>query len=507
MPEARITIKPEIEKLKRRVEKLEERKSAHKLLDIGSKKAVLVGIDEYVDSSINNLQFSVNDVKSFCEILIDSDRGQYDSENVKLLIGESQEGEKPNRSNIMSSITALSRTASAEDSILFYFSGHGIEERKKSYLLPLDSRINVLKDTAIPIEWIKKILMDSNARAKIIILDACHAGAIIGKAESGRMTQSFHETIFPAPEGFVVLSSCKTNEVSHEWPAKEHGVFSYFLVEGLQGVADKDRNGAITITDASNYVTEKVRNWAFKNSKEQNPTLECKVSGDILLVMVPKEQAIPETTLIDKSIIQSIRITQQTIGTVSVKHQSLTSALDEATESYLPKAESICGQLLDFFEADEIVWEDSKIRFPAGLIQRGYRQTNSEVEYWLEVVFNYKRQNWALVDSVIARLDGLYSPSWVGLSYYFGSKMNLKLLVKQCKQRNFDIKSFMPSPEGKLGVITQGWGSSGSRITFQNTERGSWLRIAPLHDYRLDREFYETIKPENILDFLKGCFH
>ena len=474
-------------------------------LEIGNKKAVLVGINQYVDSSINKLNYSVDDVKSFYEILLDPKRGQYDSENIKLLIDDNQEREKPSRSDIMSAITSLSRSASSEDSILFYFSGHGIEEEGKSYLLPFDSRVNVLKDTAISIEWTKKTLMDSNARAKIVILDACHAGALIGKAESGRMTKSFHESIFPAPEGFAVLSSCKMKEVSYEWPEKKHSVFSYFLIEGLKGVADKDRNGAITVTDASNYVSEKVKNWAFKNSKEQNPTLECRISGDIMLVMVPKEEVALETTPIDKSVVQSIKITQESIGTLSTEYSSLGTVLGEATEPYLHNAERICGELLNFFEPNEIVRQDSKIKFPVGLIQMGYRHKKEIVEYWLEIIFDYQRKNWMLVDSVITHLDDLYMPGWDNLTYNFGSKFNLNLLAKLCKQRGFKIPSYSPPPNGKLVISTQGWGSSNSRIIFRNTEEGSWLEISPSYDPHFDRQFYETIKPENVLDFVGGC--
>lgn len=107
---------------------------------------------------------------------------------------------KPVRSNIMSSIKSLAETASGEDSILFFFSGHGIEKDEKSYLLPSDSRLNVLDDTAIYIAWIRDTLLASNARVKIVILDACHAGALIGKAESGRMTKAFQQSIFPPPD-------------------------------------------------------------------------------------------------------------------------------------------------------------------------------------------------------------------------------------------------------------------------------------------------------------------
>jgi len=272
------------------------------ILRIQNKKAVLVGINRYSDNGIRSLNYSVADVKSFFKIIADTDRSGYSPQEIKVLIDNSEKREEPSRSNIMSATISLANGANIEDSILFYFSGHGLEEGGKSYLLPSDSRVNILKDTAIPIEWIKDTLNKSAARVKIVILDACHSGPLIGKETTGIMTKGFHDSIFPPPEGFVVLSSCKLNEVSWEWPEKEQGVFSYFLVEGLKGEADKDKDGRITITEVNNYTSEKVKHWGFINSKQQSPTFECKISGDILLIQTRKviEEAIHETIETDE---------------------------------------------------------------------------------------------------------------------------------------------------------------------------------------------------------------
>jgi len=473
-------------------------------LRIGDKKAVLVGINQYSDDGVAGLNYSANDVKSFFDILVDNDRGQYDPRNVKLLVDNGQD--HPTRSNVMSAITSLSRSANAEDSILFYFSGHGIEEDRVGYVLPSDSRVNVLKDTAIKISWVKEALAASDARVKILVLDACHAGALIGKAESGRMTKIFHASIFPPPEGFAVLSSCKLDEVSYEWPDQQHSVFSYFLLEGLRGAADRDRDNIISVTDASNYVSEKVKDWGFRNSKQQSPTLECKISGDILLVRVPREEMVPELAPRDKGVIASIIITQKNIGTVSTEDQSQTEALEEASAMYLENADRICGRLIEFFQPNEISREEWKITFPAGLIEMAYSGTDSEIDFWLKMTFPYSKKNWKLTDAIIESLSGTYDFDWDMLVYRFRSKLNLDLLVKRCKQRGFKIVSFRPPPGEKLEIIAAGWGSSESQIVFWNTKSKSSLRISPISESRLARKFYETVKPENVLEFLSGCF-
>lgn len=190
------------------------------LIEIGNRLALLVGINKYDDSSINELHFSVKDISGLQEILVDPDKGRYDANDIRVLSDEN--AEKPTRNNILSKLTTMSRTANPEDSILFYFSGHGHEDGGKPFLLGSDSYRNTIENTALPNELIRKAMESSLARVKIIIIDACHSGAIKGVKDSGIMTKSFFDSFFPPPEGFVVLTSCKLGECSYEWDEKEH---------------------------------------------------------------------------------------------------------------------------------------------------------------------------------------------------------------------------------------------------------------------------------------------
>jgi len=219
------------------------------------------------------LKFCVNDIKSLHEVLIQPDRGGYDKAGALLLVDGSGRDSLPTRSNIMSRITSVAKMAEPEDTILFAFSGHGMEENETSYLLPADAQTGVLEETAIPVKWIKEKLGHASARARIIILDACHAGAIIGKADAGRMTEKFSNEISDLGEGFAMLSSCRLKEFSYEWEEKQYGVFSHFLCEGLRGYADADQDGIVTVPEASKYVTQKVKEWAFKKGVQQSPLL------------------------------------------------------------------------------------------------------------------------------------------------------------------------------------------------------------------------------------------
>jgi len=250
------------------------------------RRALLIGINHYyLDDTIGNLQYCVNDVVELDKILSDELRGDF---STQLLHSEIDNVKRlPTRSNIMSLISLLANNSESNDSILLYFAGHGFEQEGVNYLLPADSRHNVLSETAIPFRWVKETLNKSLARKKFIVVDACHSGSTIGRSPSVSMTRSFHKEMFSEAEGFAVLSSCKIGQLSYDYPEKNHGVFSYYLLEGLKGLADSDGDYIITVPDANNYVSRKLHEWSLAKDVQQNPTFDYKVSGDFIFVRIP----------------------------------------------------------------------------------------------------------------------------------------------------------------------------------------------------------------------------
>ena len=255
----------------------------------GNRRALLIGVNDYhLDETIGNLQYCVNDVVEFDKIISDELRGNFSSQ---LLHSEMDSVKsKPNRSNIMSLAKLLANNSDSDDSILFYFAGHGWEERGINYLLPADSCHNILSESAIPLKWVIETLTNSRARKKFMIIDACQSGSTIGRSKSIPMSQSFFDEIFSEAEGFAKLTSCKMEQVSYEYPEKKHGVFSYYLLEGLRGAADKDNDCIITVPDAYNYVCKKLREWSISKGLEQTPTFYYNVSGDFIFVRTPIQQ-------------------------------------------------------------------------------------------------------------------------------------------------------------------------------------------------------------------------
>ena len=237
--------------------------------------AILIGINSYPkNSGLSSLEYCTQDLTELNLLLANKyTKTSFIGDNSKVL---------PIRDNICNEMTTQAKMVGDKDLLLFYFSGHGIVEDGKSYLLPNDTNLARLKETAISIEWVLETMNKSLARAKVLIIDACHSGAQIGKS-SVHMTSEFLNQAYENAAGTAILAACKQGQRSWESPVLGHGAYTYYLLEALSGRADFTGKGFVTVTDAHQYVSGMVKMWATKNQRAQNPTLEYKVDGDILL--------------------------------------------------------------------------------------------------------------------------------------------------------------------------------------------------------------------------------
>ncbi|MEM8610777.1 MAG: caspase family protein [Cyanobacteria bacterium P01_H01_bin.105] len=249
------------------------------LFGTGKSWAILIGVNEYQDkNNYGNLQVCIKDVIAIKKQLIKSG---YDQRYIQLLTDDA--GETPSRNNIVTTTKAIADATEPDDLLLFYYSGHGDEMGGESYLLACDGQYPALEDTAISISRIKSILEEASARAKVLIVDACHSGADIGGKGAKKMSAEFLRNVFEQAEGFAILSSCKQGQVSYEWRAQNRSAFTHFLLEALAGKADLDNKGFVSVQDVNRFVVDEVKLWAAQNKLSQTPTLEYTVAGDIIL--------------------------------------------------------------------------------------------------------------------------------------------------------------------------------------------------------------------------------
>lgn len=241
-------------------------------LDVGYRWAVVIGIDDYGKSGIPPLRYCVADAELVAKQLVD--RCGYEKERV-LLLNDKQKGKtlQPNKWNIKHKLEKCISKVAKVDTVLVFFAGHGfVGEGGQGFLATQGCNRENLASTALGIGELREMLSGCKASQKLLVLDCCHAGNARGNI-FGVSSAELGESI-GAANGLVTLASCQKNELSYEWEAKSHGLFTYFLVEGLLGGADEegDSNGEVDSDELYKYCHKHVSRTAWDRwKKRQNP--------------------------------------------------------------------------------------------------------------------------------------------------------------------------------------------------------------------------------------------
>lgn len=241
----------------------------------GDAYAFLVGVNHYEDSGIRSLRQCVGDAAALAALLKSSYR------EVRLLTDTAQ---LPTRDAILGDFAVQAFTTKADDTLLFYFSGHGLAENGTVYLLPRNARRVNVAPHAVDLADIRKIFDDKRCAAKklVLILDACHGGAELGKGDE-TMSAEFMRNVYHEAQGVVTLAACAQHELAYEDPVLGHGVFTCALLEALGGLADWHGKGFVSAEDCEIYVVDRVKTWARSNNCVQTPTMQKSGSGHLVV--------------------------------------------------------------------------------------------------------------------------------------------------------------------------------------------------------------------------------
>jgi len=215
---------------------------------------VFVGINKYRESDIS-LRFCVIDASSLYDQL-----NNKSSENYLLT------DEKATKENILGKIGQIINTVKKNDFVILYLAAHGIIQYNDYFIFASDSTHKNVLGTCIPSRTIINALSSKKMTGVnvLIIIDTCHAGGI------GFDISDFYDPINKS--GCAMMLSSSPLEVAHEGfeYGGGHGVFTHYLVQGLKGNADYNKDNAITVRELFDYTYFNVKK-ATKDS--QNPVL------------------------------------------------------------------------------------------------------------------------------------------------------------------------------------------------------------------------------------------
>lgn len=208
--------------------------------------ALVIGVSSYNHMPV--LKYTDDDAYQVYAFLKSPEGGAVIDKQIQLLIDENATKE-----NISNALNKIVNNADENDVIFIYYAGHGID----GAFVPYDyDGYNNLYDH----KTILKTLDKSVAKHKLLIADACHSGSMIAQRSPFRSMLAEYYTDFEKTDGGTALiMSSKEDENSLEYSGMRQGVFSYYLIKALSGMADYDKNGIVTVQEAFDYVYINVR--------------------------------------------------------------------------------------------------------------------------------------------------------------------------------------------------------------------------------------------------------
>ncbi len=255
--------------------------------------ALVVGIDQYENPEISRLNYAVADAKAFARALVE--RAGYPADQVKVMTSDAQEFiDRPTHVNVIKRLDYLATKVGPEDTFAFFFSGHGYQKEGGRHFLGTvnadPSSVETLEVTSVPLPLLQQKMKKIKASRVIFFVDACRNDPEKGRGDgantmSGGFAQGLQMAAASGASGLAgsaVFFACCEGERAFEWQEKGHGVFSYYLLEGMAGKA-VDPGGELTMTTLGDYVQQQVLRWGQERGKQQKPELHQQGAAKIAL--------------------------------------------------------------------------------------------------------------------------------------------------------------------------------------------------------------------------------
>jgi WD40 repeat protein len=221
---------------------------------------ISIGINKYRNSKYN-LNYALSDAQTFSSTIQKNTSSLFKSVNLVEIYDY-----EATKTNIISAFNAVSEKAGIQDVFIFYYAGHGIideENNNEYYLVPSDvtniyGNSEQLEQKGVSASDLKMLLSEVKAQKQLILMDACHSGGAVS-AITTRAVASEEKALFQLARasGVVMVASSGSKQFSTEFEALSHGVFTYALLEALDGKADQG-DDKITVNEIKLYLEERV---------------------------------------------------------------------------------------------------------------------------------------------------------------------------------------------------------------------------------------------------------
>ena len=232
---------------------------------------VVIGVENY--QYVPDATYAYNDAEVFREYL--SETLGFKKQRIK--IATNSKATQAELNKLLGSNGWISRNiVIGKSDVVVYFSGHGIANSKNNNtgILPFDVDPNYA--IGLPLKELYYNLSKMGAKTVTVYLDACFTG----QTRDSKMLIADARPIIispnkdSVPSNVTVFSASTGSQISGAIKEKEHGLFTYYLLKGMSGDADINKDKSIQINELSSYVSKNVKDQAAINGREQTPELQ-----------------------------------------------------------------------------------------------------------------------------------------------------------------------------------------------------------------------------------------
>lgn len=231
-----------------------------------------------------DLPNTIYDAQGIADILKDPERCAYPTEQVRLLTGS-----QATRNDILSALDQLAVEATADSTVIIYFSGHGYQFKSPIgnfyYLMPYGYDKTQLPTTAISGAEFTARLQAIPAQKILVLLDCCHAGGLsdlenLGMEVAKSPLPPEAQALFSQGQGRVIIASSKEDEISLAGKGRSYSAFTAALVEGLCGKGVARQDGYVRVNDLALYTREVV---SKRTRDQQHPVMNNQQSDNFVV--------------------------------------------------------------------------------------------------------------------------------------------------------------------------------------------------------------------------------
>ena len=237
-----------------------------------NKIGIIIGIEKY--QNLNNIDapYANRDAKAF-KAYANIALG-IPNNNLKVLIDEDA-----TRGELLKSLKIWlpQITRGKEKDIYIFFAGHGLasDNGEDLHILPHNGDPILLEDTALSRVEMFDLINKVSPKSVTMFFDTCYSGQtrseqmLVAGLRPVRIVADEQDT----PNNFTIFTASNYDQTSGSINEAEHGIFSYYLMKGLEGNADTNKDKKLTNGELIAYLKNNVSQEAFTQNRSQEPML------------------------------------------------------------------------------------------------------------------------------------------------------------------------------------------------------------------------------------------